>query len=226
MSTLTFAEYCKAARRTDLKRDTDPGLSFPLLGLFGETGSLLSEVKKKQRDPVAYIGYRASVLEELGDALWYLNALADRGGLSLSDLAINLDCDLANWKSTGTDKFAFAEVELEQKTRSDGPSEAFEQSSLRLAAEVGLLMTDYRAGRLELNRSALKGRLIAVLRALRDAAHDAGLTLEGAATANMVKIADRWPQERVYPPLFDDTFPKSEQLPRTLMVTFEEIEQE
>lgn len=226
MSTLTFAEYCKAARRTDLKRDTDPGLSFPLLGLFGETGSLLSEVKKKQRDPVAYIGYRASVLEELGDALWYLNALADRGGLSLSDLAINLDCDLANWKSTGTDKFAFAEVELEQKTRSDGPSEAFEQSSLRLAAEVGLLMTDYRAGRLDLNRSALKGRLIAVLRALRDAAHDAGLTLEGAATANMVKIADRWPQERVYPPLFDDTFPKSEQLPRTLMVTFEEIEQE
>ena len=225
MTALTFNEYGQAARRTDLKRATEPSLSFPLLGLFGETGSLLSEVKKKQRDPVAYVGYEDSVLEELGDTLWYLNALADRANLTLSDLAINLDCDLSSWQTSGSDKLTFAGVELEPGIRPDGPSKAFEQSSIRLAAEVGLLVTDYRAGRLDQNRSALKGRLIAVLRSLRDAAHDAGLTLENAAQANMKKIADRWPRERVYPTLFDETFPEHERLPRKLVVTFEEIEE-
>ncbi len=224
MTALSFFEYGRAARRTDLKRTTEPSLSFPLLGLFGETGSLLSEIKKKQRDLVAYIGYEDSVLEELGDVLWYLNALADRANLTLSDLAINLDCDIANWQTSGSDTLTFAEVELEPTTRSAGPSKAFEQSSIRLAAEVGLLMTDYRAGRLDQNRSALKGRLIAVLRSLRDAAHDAGLSLAAAAQANIVKIADRWPPERIYPALFDETFPEYEQLPRRLIVTFEEIE--
>lgn len=225
MTALTFAQYGQAAKRTDLKRETEPSLSFPLLGLFGETGSLLSEIKKKQRDPVAYIGYEDSVLEELGDALWYLNALTERASLALSDLAINLDSDLANWKSGGTEEITFAEAEPEPGIRSDGPSKAFEQSSLRLAAEVGLLLTDYGTGRLDKNRSALKGRLIAVLRSLRDAAHDAGLSLERAAQANMVKISDRWPRERVYPLLFDEAFPETEQLPRTLIVAFEEIEQ-
>ncbi|MFC6737795.1 hypothetical protein [Methylobacterium tardum] len=42
-----------------------------MLGLFGETGSLLSETKKKQRDARSYLGYEASVVEEMGDALWY-----------------------------------------------------------------------------------------------------------------------------------------------------------
>ena len=226
MTSLTFAHYHKAASRTDLKRHEEPGLAFPLLGLFGETGSLLSEVKKKQRDPVAYIGYEDNVLEEFGDALWYLSALADRAGLSLSDLAINLDSNLTNWQPCGTTELTFAAVELVSAKRSDGPSSAFEQSSLHLAAEVGLLMTDYRAGRFDQNRSALKGRLIAVLRALRDAAHEAGLSLENAALSNMVKIADRWPAERVYPDLFDAAFPETEQLPRLLVVSFDEIEQD
>ncbi len=225
MSPLTFSKYGSAALLTDLKRTSDPSLCFPLLGLFGETGSLLSEVKKKQRDPVAYVGYEESVCEELGDVIWYLNAVADRAGFTLSDLAINLDCERDNWQTVGRQDIAFADVELEPQNRPRRPSAAFAQSSIRLAAEVGLLLTDYRAGRLEQNRSALKGRLIAVFRALRHAANDAGLSLERAAVANLVKIADRWPVERVYPALFDEAFPMNEQLPRKLHVTFEEVEQ-
>lgn len=226
MSPLTFSQYGSAALRTDLKRESDPRLSFPLLGLFGETGSLLSEVKKKQRDPVAYVGYEESVREELGDMLWYLNAVADRAGLTLSDLAINLDSGFRNWHTLGPQDLTFADVDLEPETHLKEPSAAFEQSSLRLAAEVGLLLTDFRAGRLEQNRSALKGRLIAVLRALRHAARDAGISLEQAAAANMIKIADRWPDERVYPALFDNEFPTNEQLPRKLVVIFEEVEED
>lgn len=85
-------------------------------------------------------------------------------------------------------------------------------------------MTDHYAGRLERNRSALKGRLIAILRALRDAAHEAGITLEAAARANLEKIFDRWPTERHYPALFDATFPVNEQLPRKLIVDIAEVE--
>src|SRR4051812_2821143 len=66
-------------------------LGFLLLGLFGEVGSLLSELKKKQRDKAAYHAYAQSALEETGDVLWYLANVADALGLRLSDVAGGLD---------------------------------------------------------------------------------------------------------------------------------------
>src|SRR5262245_29897497 len=79
-------------------------------------------------------------------------------------------------------------------------------------------MTDYQANRLNNNRPALAGRLIAIFRTLIDAANEAGVTLEQAAEANLAKIFDRWPQERTYPPLFDEGFPEYEHLPRSLRI--------
>lgn len=222
---LTLAAYQTAAQRTDQRRALDDDLGFPLLGLFGETGSLLSEVKKKQRDPIAYTGYEASVLEELGDVLWYLVAVADRAGLPLADLGANVDRGLQDWQCQGDRRLAFAELDAAARNINSGPSPGFEKALLCLAAEVGLLMTDFRLGRLDRNRSALKGRLVAVLRALRDAAHDAGLSLDQAARANLVKIADRWPDQRRHPPLFDEGFPAHEQLPRRLVVSIRECQQ-
>lgn len=216
--TLTLSDYQVHAQRTDQRKADDTSLDFPLLGLFGETGSLLSEVKKKQRDAVAYLGYQESVLEELGDVLWYLAALAARANLGLDELAINLDRDLSDWQSTGSDTIGFDAIETPTSGVAASPSPAFEQTLLTLAGEVGLLMTDHAAGRLQRNRSALKGRLIGILRALRAAAHEAGITLEDAAHANLSKIFDRWPIERSYPPLFDSAFPVQEQLPRHLVI--------
>lgn len=224
MKTMTVADYQAEALKTDLRRQEDPSLAFPLLGLFGETGSLLSEVKKKQRDPIAYLGYEDSVLEELGDVLWYLAALSSRANLSLDELAINLDHTLSDWQSTGSPTLSFASIESPAAGVAASPSPAFEKTLLSLAGEVGLLMTDYSAGRLERNRSALKGRLIGVLRALRAAAHEAGITLEAAARANLTKIFDRWPAERHYPALFDEAFPAQEKLPRHLIIDIAEVE--
>ena len=82
---LTIQDYVSQALTTDQRSDSG-SLTFPLLGLFGETGSLLSEVKKKQRDRASYLGYAGAVVEELGDVLWYLTAVAARGGLSLGDI--------------------------------------------------------------------------------------------------------------------------------------------
>lgn len=224
MKPFRIAAYQAEALKTDQRRRDDLGLTFLLLGLFGETGSLLSEVKKKQRDPIAYIGYRESVVEELGDVLWYLAALTDRARLRLDELAVNLDRSLPDWQSTGSAELSFADIETTAAGESASPSQAFEQTLLKLASEVGLLMTDHAAGRLERNRSALKGRLIGVLRALRAAAHEAGITLEDAAKANLAKIFDRWPVERHYPPLFDEAFPVHEQLPRQLVIDIAEVD--
>jgi NTP pyrophosphatase (non-canonical NTP hydrolase) len=70
---LTLNKYQSLAQKTDAKaRQGDRAVAFPLLGLFGEIGSLLSELKKKQRDADSYVGYQHSVIEEFGDVLWYL----------------------------------------------------------------------------------------------------------------------------------------------------------
>lgn len=59
----------------------------PLLGIAGETGTLLAEFKKKIRDRESYEGFKERAEEELGDVLWYLANIATRLNLSLSEIA-------------------------------------------------------------------------------------------------------------------------------------------
>jgi NTP pyrophosphatase (non-canonical NTP hydrolase) len=213
---LTVQEYQAKAVSADQLRGDD--LAIPLLGLFGETGSLLSEAKKKHRDAVSYTGYECTVIEELGDVLWYLTAVARRGGLSLADLAHNRDSNFADWRTDDALPFPFAALQPQDLRIQEEPSPAYETNLLKLAGEVGLLTTDYQENRLDNNRPALAGRLIAIFRTLINAANEAGVTLEEAAEANLAKIFDRWPQERTYPPLFDEDFPEYEHLPRSLRI--------
>ena len=220
---LTLDGYQNRARLTDRRRGIDDGLGFPLLGLFGEVGSLLSVVKRKQRETVAYPGYRDAVLEEFGDVLWYLAALAGRGGLSLNELiGGGNDERLHDWWRADPDRHSAAS-RLASGAAPD-PSPAFERALHRLAAEVGLLMADHEAGRLDRDRSALKERLTAVLRALGLAASTAGIALETAARANLEKIFDRWPVDRIPPPFPDEAFPERERLPRRLAVRLAEVD--
>lgn len=219
---LTIATYAQEAARTDRLAEAEPDLAFPLLGVFGETGSLLSEVKKKQRDPTAYIGYEASVLEEFGDVLWYVAAVARRAGLELSWLFANAgdrDPD-----AHATLNFSDLQAPSAQITWIPQPTADFERTLLRLSAEVGLIMVDFDAGRLDRNKWALAGRLVSMLRTLTAAADDAGITLADAATENLRKIKDRWPDERHYPPPFDLSFPIHEQFARTMVFEIREID--
>ena len=80
---MTFDEYQLKAAATDaseIAKNTD--LSVPLLGLAGETGSLLTLYKKWLRDGDAYQIMADRLSEEMGDILWYLAAIARRRGLS------------------------------------------------------------------------------------------------------------------------------------------------
>lgn len=86
---MNFDEYQEKAALTDQFPDksTDSALMIPLLGLAGETGTLLAEFKKKVRDKESYEGFRERAEEELGDILWYLSNLASHLKLSLAEIA-------------------------------------------------------------------------------------------------------------------------------------------
>ena len=211
---LSIQKYSSQAQSTDRTGDTG-SLRLPILGLFGETGSLLSEVKKKQRDRASYLGYADAVVEELGDALWYLNLVASRGGLALADVAENLNAAGAAWhKSDGT-PILFSSLQPRTMPLPREPTAEFEKTLLRLAGQVGRLVTDHEAG---LCGDALGSRLSEILQTLIHASDEAGVTLEGAALKNLHKIFDRWPRERCYPPLLDQNSDPEEQLPRDLHV--------
>ena len=81
---VTIEQYARRAAKTDNFAEGD--ITALLLGLFGEVGTLLSVLKKKKRDADAFFGYREALVEEIGDVLWYLNAVARRRGIGLSGL--------------------------------------------------------------------------------------------------------------------------------------------
>lgn len=214
---MTVAAYAKEAALTDQGSDGN-SLSFPLLGLYGETGSLLSVVKKKQRDTASFLGYAEAVVEELGDVLWYLSTVARRGGICLSAIAAAcLDSSYRDWDRQNLG-VTFEALQPDRIKLDGGPTTAFEATLLQLAGEVGAILTDHHAGKLKNDQAALATHLVTVLRRLIKAASEAGVTLEAAAIKNLTKIFDRWPRERTYPVPFDERSDRDEQLPRHLVM--------
>jgi NTP pyrophosphatase (non-canonical NTP hydrolase) len=204
--TLTLNGYQDVVVTTDQKRDAGLDLSFPLLGLFGETGSLLSEAKKKQRDAASYQGYAKGVIEELGDVMWYLTIIAARSNLRIAEI-IRPGSDLP-----------LATLQPQRLSPQLQPSPAFERTLLQLASEVGLLMIDARTGTFIGTGASLSDRIAAIFRALLSAANEAGVTLEQAGQQNIHKILDRWPSKKEYPPLFDELDVIEERFSRHLTI--------
>lgn len=217
-----MADYQKIAKKTDRnKREGLAGLRFPLLGLFGETGSLLSELKKKQRDKDSYYSYDTSVVEEFGDVLWYFSNIAGRAGLTLEELAgLALDNLAIGGKARHTRVLTFAD--LQAKTPHTGPTSGapFETEALQLAARVGSLLGDVDS--YVRNRELLKGHLVEIFRSIIRSAEDANILIDDVVRANIEKVTGRWPIERIYTPLFDAKMQTDEQLPRRIEMLIEE----
>ena len=214
---LTIDEYAKQAARTD-QRAQGSALGFSMLGLFGETGSLLSEAKKRQRDDASYLGYADAVAEELGDVLWYLAAVARRSRLTLSDIAANAMRNDGDWRAGENDALSLHALQPAHMPLAKVPMPQFEHSLLALAGETGMLVNDYQLGNLNGNRTALAVRLAAVMRRLIEAANESGVTIEAAAVKNLHKIFDRWPRDRTFPEPFDVGMDSEEQLPRRMTI--------
>ncbi|WP_077106353.1 nucleoside triphosphate pyrophosphohydrolase family protein [Agrobacterium sp. DSM 25558] len=209
---LGLNEYQALAARSDRTRNKGNGFDLPVLGLVGEVGSLLSEVKKRQRDHAAIVGYEQTVLEELGDTLWYLAIIADHAGIPLAVLG----------GSEAEGDLSFSSLQPQHSLPMNTPSAQFEKTLLRLTAATGELASTVDVAHGDVPQ--LKIRLAKILTHLLQAANDSDVLLEDAARANIQKAEDRWPQVRVYPTLFDQDFPSDEQLPRLLEIDIYERE--
>jgi NTP pyrophosphatase (non-canonical NTP hydrolase) len=95
---MDFNFYQEEAKKTIQKNasgnnDTE---IVPFLGIIGEIGSVVSQLKIKLRVGDSYVAYKKKLGEELGDVLWYLSTIATQNDLTLDDIASkNLDkiCD-------------------------------------------------------------------------------------------------------------------------------------
>ena len=205
-------DFERSATASDrLGRDMDTAI----LGLVGEVGSLVSALKKKRRDTDGFFGYHDAVLEELGDVLWYVSAVARRGGTSLSDVLARATSPTQETSS----------VMLGTLARAKGFDEgAFERALLELAGEAGDLAKRFIGLAYQDNVDALRGDLIKLLRPLGRTAAAAEVSLDEAGQKNMAKTQDRWPTEQKFPPLFDEGLDVDEQLPRLFRVEIYERE--
>lgn len=219
---LTLNEYQHFTVRTDKngKPGTD-GLGFVLLGLFGEVGSLLSALKKKQRDKESFSSYHDEVIEELGDALWYFANAALRAGISLSEIAERARLSLADWTYRGkVGAVTFVDLQHDIPFARPAAGEQVEASLLALAGRVGVLLSHWSSGHIRDNGDQLSADLVEIFRSLLVAADDAQVSLDTAACQNVVKTTGRWPEQRAWDALFDSDFPEYEQLPRVMRVEF------
>ena len=209
---VTVAAFAKHAQSTD---QLDGDMDTPVLGLVGEVGSLVSALKKKRRDVDGFFGYHEAVVEELGDVMWYVAAIARRGGTSLVEVfgraaSVNVAPEALRFSDLGV-----------QGNVSEGE---FETALLELAGEAGDLAKRFVAGAYENNTDALRGDLIKFVRPLARAAGAAEVGLDEAAQHNINKTEDRWPTARAFPMPVDEGLHVDEQLPREMRVLIYERE--
>lgn len=93
-------EYQQRSRKTASYPDLGHNLLYPALGLAGESGEAVDKIKKLWRDRgitsgmdvKLTTGEKVALLKELGDALWYISAIAAELDVNLSYVAgMNID---------------------------------------------------------------------------------------------------------------------------------------
>ncbi|WP_083942807.1 nucleoside triphosphate pyrophosphohydrolase family protein [Sphingomonas soli] len=219
MTNHSLNAYQRAATRTDVSRGHDSA-SFLLLGLFGESGSVLAEVKKRERDRTRPELYKARVSEEVGDVLWYISAVANRNDITLSDIAALVLAKRKGPASFSSQNITFSDLQPEIKSGSDNPTLYLEWRLIDFAEASGALVAAHRKflKSKRKNQSLLLSAFERLLSELINVCNRAGVSLEQAAGENLLKIDGRWPSKRSLPPLFDNDFPNYERLPQSILV--------
>ena len=84
-----FDRYKEFADSTAIYPNRGNNLTYPTLGLAGESGEVAEKVKKVIRDRGGVLDddTRILIAKELGDVLWYLSQLAHELGIPLSKIA-------------------------------------------------------------------------------------------------------------------------------------------
>lgn len=86
---MEFNSYQEEAKKTIQRNASDDKLSeiVPFLGIIGEIGSVVTQLKKKFKDGESYTAFKERLAEELGDVLWYISTIATQNDIALDGIA-------------------------------------------------------------------------------------------------------------------------------------------
>lgn len=205
----TIKDYIKFVGVTD--RLPSDELSPVLQGLFGEVGSLMAAAKKVKREPDTYTGFNSVVIEEFGDAFWYLCCLARR-----------LDIDIENvFISVVSENQSEPEVLIGNE---DSPVSIMYKNDVEkdfdeILIDLGLLTGNFLNPEFIQEESLEK--LISFLKAFFSALNILQLNFSLVIQWNIEKISSRFimPDYNELPE-FDKDFISFEQLPREFEIEF------
>jgi len=81
--------YQSFQQKTEVKSDFD--IKYMAIGLAGEVGEVLNEIKKLERDDhnILTTSRKEKLLAEMGDVMWYLAGLSNKCGFTLNDIILN-----------------------------------------------------------------------------------------------------------------------------------------
>jgi NTP pyrophosphatase (non-canonical NTP hydrolase) len=84
-----FDRYQSSANATAIYPQRGRNLTYPTLGLAGESGEVAEKVKKilRDNDGILTDDVRVQLVKELGDVLWYCSQIAYEIGVPLSMVA-------------------------------------------------------------------------------------------------------------------------------------------
>ena len=88
---LDFNKYQIETRKTKIYRDD---IIYPSLGLSGEVGELMNQIKKIYRDDNGKISIvrKQNLTKEIGDVMWYIARVADDLNIDLTEVVeLNLE---------------------------------------------------------------------------------------------------------------------------------------
>lgn len=73
------------------EKKTNFGLQYMALGLGGEVGEVLNEIKKMERDDnnILTESRKGKIIEEMGDVMWYFQGLCSRLQITIPDVLQN-----------------------------------------------------------------------------------------------------------------------------------------
>lgn len=225
---LTIADYARRAAKSARFGSDKASLQKVRYGYFGEIGGLLAALKKVQRDEL-FEPETEFAAEELGDAVWYLFAVAHIGGVAPAELGEACLLDLRKRfsevakASLGEITFRHIDGIVATQGRDHRPKQ--EQLLGDLAETAGILAQDDRKQRKLQEDHKLADQLGHLLALLAITVDSFDLKLEDVARSNLVKINGRWPgDEWIYHPFFDGSpkYPDYEQFEREFSVKFEE----
>jgi NTP pyrophosphatase (non-canonical NTP hydrolase) len=224
---LTLSDYAARAHESDRFAGDPQALKKWCYGYFGEIGGLLTAVKKVTRDELHETEADLAG-EEIGDALWYLVAIARATRVTPEDLGRecirNIQARLRIAPPDEEANITFRNINLLAVSGVQAPPIDRHVWLKDLANDAGKIFQVGEFGAADSNNSAIE-RLGATFAILAINAVAFGLDLQGIANKNIMKIQSRWPVGKPsYTPFFDASsdYPEHERFPRQFEVKFDE----